>query len=153
MRDGMSIMKNIIMVVLVIIASLFLLIRNVQYTKETMINPFNGNIVELAKQNDFFRKELATGSHSQVVLMSVNVGEDIGEEIHKVNQTLIFVQGKGETILNGQVAAIGEGSLVFVPAGVKHNFKNTGDQPLKLFTIYAPAQLKPGTVEKEKTEY
>jgi len=147
-------MKNIILIIAIISAGLALLVmRKFNYTKEAMTKPFNGNIIELAKQNNFFRKEIVTGAHSQVVLMSVAVGDDIGEEVHKVDQTLIFVEGRGETILNGQTAPIGEGSLVFVPAGTKHNFKNTGNQPLKLFTIYAPAQHKPGTQEKEKTEY
>lgn len=114
---------------------------------------YHANIVDLTLKNDFFRKELITGTHSQVVLMSIPVGEDIGEEVHTVDQTLVFVQGKGELISNGQHTSLDEGSLLFVPAGTKHNVKNSGSQPLKLYTLYAPAQHKPGTVEKVKTEY
>lgn len=111
---------------------------------------FNENIVELCKKNTFFRKEVITGQHSQVVLMSIKPGQDIGQEIHKVDQTLVFVQGTGEAIINGQKSAIAANHLVFVPAGAQHNFINTGKTDLKLYTIYAPAQHKPGTVEKEK---
>lgn len=113
---------------------------------------FNKNIVELCKQNTFFRKEVVTGSYSQVVLMSIPVGEDIGEEVHKVDQTLIFIQGKGQAIINGVSSEIYPNHLVFVPANAKHNFKNTGSEDLKLYTVYAPAQHKPGTVEKVKSE-
>lgn len=114
------------------------------------IMTFNQNIVELCKINTFFRKEVITGPHSQVVLMSIKPGQDIGQEIHKVDQTLVFVQGTGEAIINGQKSAIAANHLVFVPAGTQHNFINTGKNDLKLYTIYAPAQHKPGTVEQEK---
>jgi mannose-6-phosphate isomerase-like protein (cupin superfamily) len=114
---------------------------------------FSGDIFDLTLQNDFFRKEIVTGSHSQVVIMSIPVGGEIGEEIHKVDQTLVFVQGHGQSIINGVVSDVFPYHLVFVPAGTKHNFKNIGKEALKLFTIYAPAQHKPGTLEKTKTEY
>lgn len=114
---------------------------------------FNENIIELAKKNNFYRKEIVTGPHSQVVLMSIPVGEEIGMEVHQVDQTLIFVQGKGQAIVNGAVSDIFPNHLVFVPAGSQHNFKNSGQEELKLFTIYAPAQHKPGTLEKTKSEY
>lgn len=114
---------------------------------------FNKNIFELALQNTFFRKELVTGDYSQVVVMSIPVGGDIGLERHKVDQTLVFVQGHGQAIINGQVSDVYPQSLVFVPAGTEHNFKNIGTDELKLFTVYAPAQHKPGTVEETKSEY
>lgn len=111
------------------------------------------NIIELTQQNDFFRKELITGKHSQVVLMSIPVGSEIGQEVHSVDQTLIIVSGKGQAILNGIVSEIEQNSLIFVIAGTQHNIKNTGNQPLKLYTVYAPAQHKPGTLEKTKKAY
>lgn len=111
---------------------------------------FNKNIVELAKQNTNFRKEVVTGPHSQVVLMSVPAGGEIGLETHKVDQTLIFVQGQGQAILNNVTSQVLPNHLVFVPAGTQHNFKNTGSEDLKLYTIYAPAQHKPGTIQKVK---
>lgn len=113
--------------------------------------PFNKDIFELTKRNTFFRKEIVTGQHSQVVLMSIPVGGEIGTEHHKVDQTLIFVQGHGKAIINGQSSDVSPNHLVFVPAGAEHNFKNTGSEELKLFTIYAPAQHKPGTVEAVKS--
>jgi mannose-6-phosphate isomerase-like protein (cupin superfamily) len=113
---------------------------------------FNKNIFELAQQNTFFRKELVTGVHSQVVLMNIPVGGEIGMERHKVDQILVFVAGHGQAIINGEVSDIYEQFLVFVPAGAEHNFKNTGSKELKLFTIYAPPQHKPGALERTKSE-
>lgn len=120
--------------------------------KEEIMKFFNEDIFEAARSNDNFRKELVTGDHSQVVVMSIPVGGEIGQETHKVDQVLIFVEGMGQAILNGVVSNVSARSLVFVPAGTEHNFKNTGDKVLKLFTIYAPPQHKPGTVEKNKPE-
>lgn len=113
---------------------------------------FNKDIVQMAKENSFFRQEVVTGSHSQIVLMSIPPGEEIGEEVHTVDQTLIFVQGQGEAILNGKAEAVSEGKLVFVLAGTRHNFRNTGSTDLKLFTLYAPPEHKPGTVHQTKAE-
>lgn len=114
---------------------------------------FNKNIFELALHNTNFRQVLVTGVHSQVVVMSIAVGGEIGMEVHKVDQTLVFVAGHGQAIINGQVSDVYAQHLVFVPAGIQHNFKNIGDDELKLFTIYAPAQHKPGAVEKTKSDY
>lgn len=113
---------------------------------------FNKNIFKMAQENTFFRKELVTGQHSQVVLMSIPVGGEIGMERHTVDQTLVFVDGDGQAILNGAVSDVHVHHLVFVPAGTDHNFKNVGTKELKLFTIYAPPQHKPGTVAKTKPE-
>jgi mannose-6-phosphate isomerase-like protein (cupin superfamily) len=124
---------------------------NYRYKKGTSMT-FNKNIFELVKQNTFYRKEITTGEHSQVVLMSIPVDGEIGMERHKVDQILIFVQGHGQAIVNGEVSDVNAQHLVFVPAGAEHNFKNTGTEELKLFTIYAPPQHKPGTVEKTKYE-
>ena len=114
------------------------------------IKYFNENIFELTLKNNFYRKVIATGPHSQIVLMSIPVGEEIGEEVHKVDQTLIFVQGHGQAIVNNNKSPVQAQSLVFVPAGTKHNFINTGSQDLKLFTLYAPPQHPAGTAEKTK---
>lgn len=114
---------------------------------------FNQNIVKLAQQNKFFRQEVKTGPHSQVVLMSLRPGEEIGAEVHHhVDQTLVFVKGEGEAILDGEKSPVTKNSLVFVPAGTNHNFINTGKRALKLFTIYAPPEHKPGTVHKTKKQ-
>ncbi len=114
---------------------------------------YHDDIVGLAKQNEDFRHEVITGQHSQVVLMSVAPGEDIGEEVHVgTDQTLIFVSGVGEAVLNGEKSPITINSLYFVPAGTRHNFINTGTAPLKLYTIYAPPVHARGTVVRTRAE-
>lgn len=113
---------------------------------------FNKDIAALAQENTYFRKEILTNENSQLVLMSVNPGDDIGEETHDVDQVLYFVSGSGEAVLNGERSPIKGNSLVVVPAGTLHNFINTGNQPLKLFTIYAPPEEEPGTIHKTKAE-
>jgi mannose-6-phosphate isomerase-like protein (cupin superfamily) len=115
--------------------------------------PFNEDIVRLAKANSYFRKVLATGPHSQVVVMSIPPTGEIGEEVHDdVDQTLVFVEGEGQAILDGEKSAVGVDRLVHVPAGTRHNFVNTGKVDLRLYTIYAPPEHKPGTVHKTKAE-
>lgn len=100
---------------------------------------FHKNIVELAKQNDNFRKVVHTGKYGQVVLMCLQPGEDIGDEVHDtVDQALIFVEGSGKAIVAGEEFSFAVGDLVFIDAGTRHNFINTGEGPLKLYTMYAP---------------
>lgn len=100
---------------------------------------FHQNILELAKQNDNFRKVVHTGTYGQVVLMCLQPGEDIGDEVHDtVDQALIFVEGSGKAIVAGEEFAFGAGDLVFIDAGTQHNFINTGAGALKLYTMYAP---------------
>ena len=108
---------------------------------------------EQAIENPFFRRVVTTGEHCQVVLMSIPPGGEIGDEIHAhVDQVLVFVTGAGEAVLEGERTPIGPGRLVFVPAGTRHNFVNTGDGDLKLYTVYAPPEHAPGTVHKTKAE-
>ena len=115
--------------------------------------PFNEDIVKRAKANSYFREVLATGPHSQVVVMSIPPGGDIGEEVHDdVDQTLVFVGGEGQAILDGEKSAVAVDRLVQVPAGMRHNFVNTGKVDLRLYTIYAPPEHKPGTIHKTKAE-
>jgi mannose-6-phosphate isomerase-like protein (cupin superfamily) len=113
---------------------------------------FNENIIKRVNENTFFRQEILTNEHSQLVLMSIEPGDDIGEETHDVDQVLVFVAGEGEAILNGERSPIAADHLVVVPAGTLHNFVNTGATPLKLFTIYAPPEEAPGTVHRDKAE-
>jgi len=111
------------------------------------------NIAKMAEQNENFRKVLFTNKHSQVVLMSLNPGEDIGLETHEHNdQILYFVSGSGTAKVNGEDHAISEGDVVDVPAGAEHNFSNTGDSPMKLFTVYAPPEHEAGTIHETKAE-
>jgi mannose-6-phosphate isomerase-like protein (cupin superfamily) len=111
---------------------------------------FNENIFDVTRENTFYRKEIVTGQHSQVVIMSIPAGEEIGSESHIVDQILVFIQGHGQAIINDVVSNVHPHHLVFVPAGTKHNFKNSGTENLKLFTIYAPAEDAVGTLEENK---
>jgi mannose-6-phosphate isomerase-like protein (cupin superfamily) len=114
---------------------------------------FNENIVQRAKANSLFREVLATGPNSQIVVMSIPPGGEIGAEVHPdVDQVLVFVQGDGQAILNGEKSAVSVDRLVFVPAGTRHNFVNTGKTDLRLYTIYAPPEHAPGTIHKTKAE-
>jgi mannose-6-phosphate isomerase-like protein (cupin superfamily) len=114
---------------------------------------FNEDIVKKAKANAYFREVLSTGPHSQVVVMSLPPGVDIGSEVHSdVDQILVFVQGQGEAVLNGKTSPVGVGSLVHVPAGTRHDFVNTGKTDLRLYTVYAPPEHKPGTIHKTKAD-
>jgi len=114
---------------------------------------FNEDIVKRARANTYFREVLATGPHSQVVVMSIPPGGDIGSEVHEdVDQVLVFVQGVGEAILDGHRSAVAPDRLVQVPAGTRHNFVNTGKEDMRLYTIYAPPEHKPGTIHKTKAD-
>jgi mannose-6-phosphate isomerase-like protein (cupin superfamily) len=114
---------------------------------------FNEDIVKRAKANSYFREVLATGPHSQIVVMSIPPGGDIGEEVHDdVDQVLVFVGGEGQAILDGETSSVSVGRLVHVPAGTRHNFVNTGEIDLRLYTIYAPPEHEPGTIHKTKAE-
>ncbi|KAF8511433.1 RmlC-like cupin domain-containing protein [Gautieria morchelliformis] len=99
-----------------------------------------------------FRRVLWTGEHSQLVIMTVPRSGEIGEEIHEVDQHLVFVSGSARAIVGGEEKAINPGDLVIVPAGTKHNFLNTGSTPLILYTVYAPAEHSFNTVHKTKEE-
>jgi mannose-6-phosphate isomerase-like protein (cupin superfamily) len=111
------------------------------------------DIVALARQNEAFRREIVTGDHSQVVVMTIPPGGEIGEEVHEDNdQLLVFIEGEGQAILGGQTSPVAPNRLVFVPAGTRHNFVNTGRVPLRLVTVYAPPEHPPGTVHLTKEE-
>lgn len=111
------------------------------------------DILAAAWSNDAFRREILTGEHEQVVVMSIPPGSEIGEEVHPdTDQLLTFIDGRGEARLAEQTMEVGPNDLVFVRAGTRHNFRNTGDGPLKLITIYAPPEHAPGTVHQTKAE-
>ncbi|MGZ8475264.1 MAG: cupin domain-containing protein [Candidatus Limnocylindria bacterium] len=111
------------------------------------------DIVEAARTNDAFRREVLTGEHEQVVVMTIPPAGEIGDEVHEeTDQLLVFVEGHGEARLDGQSSAVNPNDLVFVRAGTRHNFINTGETPLRLITIYAPPEHAPGTVHRTKSE-
>lgn len=117
------------------------------------MQPMNDDIVARAKANDAFRREVITGEHSQVVLMTILPGGEIGEEVHHdVDQVLVFIEGDGEAVLEGQASPVHPNGMAFVPAGTRHNFRNTGSTPMRLYTVYAPPEHEPGTVHQTKAE-
>ena len=99
-----------------------------------------------------FRRVLWTGLYSQVVLMTVPVNGDIGDEVHTVDQALTFTSGIGKATIAGKDQDVKAGDLVVVPAGTQHQFVNTGPTPLILYTIYSPAEHAPQTVHSTKEE-
>lgn len=115
--------------------------------------PYMDDVSELARSNSDFRRVLSTTERSQLVLMSVPAGGEIGEETHKDNdQILVFAQGKGHAVFAGDRRAVQQGDVVVVPAGTKHNFVADEEQALKLYTIYAPPHHRPGTVHTTKAD-
>lgn len=111
------------------------------------------DIVQAAWGNDAFRRVIETGTHGQVVVMAIPPGGEIGEEVHAdTDQVLVFVAGRGEAQLDGRASEVGPNDLVLVRAGTRHNFLNTGDEPLRLITIYAPPEHPAGTVHLTKAE-
>jgi len=116
----------------------------------------SAHLNDLARQtedNDYFRRVLATGEHTQVVIMSIPPGGDIGEEVHvDTDQILYLVVGSGQVILDGEAADFRTGDLVLVTAGTRHNFKTTGDAAMKIITAYSPAHHPEGTIQRTKAE-
>lgn len=111
------------------------------------------DILRMASENEDFRREVATGTHGQVVLMTIPPGGEIGEETHPdVDQILLFVEGRGESVLEDRTGSVGPNDLVFVHAGTRHNFRNVGEGPLRLVTIYAPPEHPAGTVHRTREE-
>lgn len=111
------------------------------------------DVTELARRNEDFRRVLFTTERSQLVLMAIRAGEEIGEETHDdVDQVLAFVGGEGEAVLDGASSPVRAGSVVVVPAGTLHNFITKGDATLKLYTVYTPPEHPDGTVHHTKAE-
>ena len=114
---------------------------------------FNVDIIAIAKENDLFRRVLSTGTHAQVVVMSIPVGGEIGSEVHPgLDQVLVFVEGSGVAVIDGDESAVGPGHLVHVPAHARHNVINQGTCDMRLYTVYAPPQHAPGTIHRTKAE-
>jgi mannose-6-phosphate isomerase-like protein (cupin superfamily) len=110
-------------------------------------------IATIAEQSADFRRVLWTGQHSQLVIMTIPAGGEIGEEVHEgIDQILTFVSGTGEAKVGGQTKKVNQGDLMAVPSGKKHNFVNTGPNPLVLYTVYAPPEHADGAVHRTKEE-
>lgn len=112
------------------------------------------NIEDATRQNEDFRRVLYTGPNSQLVLMALRPGEDIGRETHDDTDQFIRVEsGRGEAIIGGQTYSLEDGTAIVIPAGSEHNVINTSaDSVLKLYTVYAPPEHADGTVHHTKAE-
>lgn len=111
------------------------------------------NIEQLALENSYFRNVLYTDDRVQLVVMSLNPGEDIGEEVHQLDQFIRVEKGEGKSVLDGEEHTLSDGSAVIIPSGTMHNIINTStSNPMKLYTLYAPPNHKEGTIHKTKAE-
>ena len=114
---------------------------------------FIDDIEDLTERNDDFRRVLYTGKYLQLVLMSIEPGEEIGEEVHDDHDQFFRIEdGRGEVVIDGVSTEIQADDAIVVPAGARHNFINTGDDPLKLYTLYGPPEHEDGVVRATKAE-
>ncbi len=113
---------------------------------------FVQDIEGLAIRNNEFRQVLYTARNCQLVLMALKPLEDIGAEVHQLDQFFRVEQGSGEAELDGVRTPIRAGFAVLVPAGVRHNIVNTGNEPLKLYTLYAPPNHRDGVVHHTRAD-
>jgi mannose-6-phosphate isomerase-like protein (cupin superfamily) len=109
-------------------------------------------IETLATGNDDFRRVLYTARNCQLVVMALKPQEEIGAEVHKLDQFFRVEAGRGEAVLDGVTTSIQAGYAVVVPAGTRHNIINTGTEPLKLYTLYAPPNHRDGVVHHTRAD-
>jgi mannose-6-phosphate isomerase-like protein (cupin superfamily) len=116
----------------------------------------NGYVVNLEKvtaENDKFRQVLYTAKHSQLVLMSLEPRQDIGEEVHELDQFIRVEKGDGKAVLDGVEHILADGYAVVIPAGTRHNIINTSDaDKMKLYTLYSPPNHRDGVIHETKEE-
>jgi len=115
---------------------------------------YSTNIEQETAENEYFRKVLYTAPHSQLVVMTLQGGEDIGQERHDdVDQFIRVETGEADAILDGEVHKLTDGGVVVIPAGTEHNVINTSkDQSLRLYTVYSPPNHPDGTINQDKKE-
>jgi len=116
------------------------------------VKGFIKDIESIAVENEAFRRVLYTANNCQLVVMALKPNEEIGAEVHTLDQFFRVEEGTGEAILDGARTAIQAGFAVVVPAGAKHNIINTGRVPLKLYTIYAPPNHRDGVVHHTRED-
>ncbi|MEP7103270.1 MAG: cupin domain-containing protein [Candidatus Dojkabacteria bacterium] len=115
--------------------------------------PYSIDILKATVENTYFRKVLFTGDKSQLVVMDIKPGEDIGEETHPhTEQTLFLLSGEGKSVLDGVEKPFKAGEVVVVTPGTKHNFVNTGNVSLKIYTMYSPPNHIDGRIHKTKQD-
>jgi mannose-6-phosphate isomerase-like protein (cupin superfamily) len=120
--------------------------------KARVTKGFVQDIESLAVGNTEFRRVLYTAKNSQLVLMALKPREEIGMEVHKLDQFFRVEEGSGEAVLDGVRTKIKAGYAVLVPAGTKHNIVNTGGVPLKLYTLYSPPNHRDGVVHHTRAD-
>jgi len=114
---------------------------------------YHDNIEEQTLANSDFRRVLYTGHQLQLVLMTLQPGDEIGSEVHDDrDQFFRFEEGEGMVDIDGVEHRVGDGSGVIVPSGARHNVRNTGSAPLKLYSIYAPPEHRDGAIQSTKAE-
>lgn len=114
---------------------------------------FCDDIEKLTEENQDFRRVLYTGKNLQLVLMTLQPGEEIGEEVHEDRDQFFRIEeGSGVVDIDGVENAVEDDVAVIVPAGARHNVRNTGDEPLQLYTIYGPPEHQDGVVQATKAE-
>lgn len=114
---------------------------------------FVGDIEQLTEANPNFRRVLYTGKQLQLVLMSLRPGEEIGEETHRDRDQFFRIErGRGEVWIDGHKTAIKSDFAIVVPAGARHNIRNTGEKPMRLYTLYGPPEHADGTIQATRAE-
>jgi mannose-6-phosphate isomerase-like protein (cupin superfamily) len=153
-RQGTLILIVLAVMILVgVVYAAYLLITPRFIQPKDIPMSYKSNIIKDTQDNENFRRVLFTGKNSQLVVMSIPPGGDVGAETHKyTEQTLFFLSGTGEGELNGDKFPIVSGDVVVVVPGTEHNFWNTGAEPLKIYTVYAPPNHLDGLVEATKAE-
>jgi len=131
----------------------FLPLPSTMKTSSTIPASYHGNVIKATQENTDYRRVLFTGLNSQLVVMNIPPGGEVGAETHKyTEQTLFFLSGTGEGELNSKKFPIVPGDVVVVVPGTEHNFWNTGTSSLKIYTVYAPTNHLDGLVEATKAE-
>ncbi len=113
---------------------------------------YKDNIEKVTKKNKAYRRVLYTGRYSQLVVMAVKPGDEIGEEVHGVDQFIRFEEGTGKVILEGMKQVVKADDVIIIPAGTTHNVINTGKTFLKLYTLYSPPDHKDKTLDQQKKD-
>lgn len=114
---------------------------------------FVDDIEKLTKENSDFRRVLYTGKYVQLVLMALQPGEEIGEEVHEDGDQFFRVEdGEGVVVIDGTRHEIEDDDAIVVPAGARHNVINTGDEPLRFYTLYGPPEHRDGVIHKTRAD-
>jgi len=114
---------------------------------------FVDNIETLTTENSDFRRVLYTGKHLQLVLMSLEPGQEIGSEVHEDHDQFFRIEsGKGAVVIDGERTEVKDDDAIIVPAGARHNVINSGSEPLRLYTIYGPPEHEDGVVAEDKAD-